>query len=274
MKLLLSSSAAALLITFSGAALAQAPEWTGGYIGAQAGYGFKAENDDETVQFDTDLNGSFGDTVRTGAGANAFSPGFCEGRATGVAPGAGCEKQDRGFEFGARAGYDMQFGSFVVGVVGEVSRTNVHDAISAFSTTPASYTMERELNALAAARVRGGFALGRTLAYATGGYATGQVDRRFRTTNTANTFTRTSGDDWVDGWQLGGGLEHKVTNDVSLGLEYLLTELEDDGYTVRAGGPVPATNPFVLTNPAGTNFQRTEDDLRIHSVRVTAAYRF
>ncbi|RAK50679.1 porin family protein, partial [Phenylobacterium hankyongense] len=101
----------------------------------------------------------------------------------------------------------------------------------------------------------------------------GQVDRRFRTSNTANSFAATTNDDWVDGWQLGAGLEHKITNDVSLGLEYLLTELEDDGYTVRAGGPVPATNPFVLTNPAGTNFQRTEDDLKIHAVRVTAAYR-
>jgi len=72
---------------------------------------------------------------------------------------------------------------------------------------------------------------------------------------------------------LGGGVEHKITNDVSLGLEYLYTRLDDDNYAVRAAGG-PAGGPFTSTNGSGTDFQRTSDEFNIHSVRFTAAYRF
>jgi opacity protein-like surface antigen len=83
-----------------------------------------------------------------------------------------------------------------------------------------------------------------------------------------------SGDDQADGYQVGGGVEHKVTDQVSLGLEYLYTKLQDDGFRVRAAGPAPATNPFILGNAAGTDFRRSEEDFGVHQVRVTASYRF
>ena len=71
----------------SPAALAQASGCSGPYPGVGTGYSFKS--DDEIVVFDTDRDGVFDDTVRTGAGANAFSPGFCEGAAMGPSPGSG-----------------------------------------------------------------------------------------------------------------------------------------------------------------------------------------
>jgi outer membrane immunogenic protein len=53
-----------------------------------------------------------------------------------------------------------------------------------------------------------------------------------------------------------------------------MTSLDDkDEYTVRAQGPAPATNPFILTNAAGTDLRRA-DQFRFHSLRVTAGYRF
>ena len=75
---------AALLATaLASPALAQdSGDWTGFYIGGHVGYAFQPNDDDETILFDTDLDGNFGDTVRTSAGANAFSPGFCGGAAT------------------------------------------------------------------------------------------------------------------------------------------------------------------------------------------------
>ncbi|MDP1875645.1 outer membrane protein [Phenylobacterium sp.] len=277
MKTMLCAAAAIGALTAASAAQAQsASDWTGPYVGGVVGYGWQAENDDdnETVVFDTNLDGTYGDTVRTGTGANAFSPGFCSGGTYQPTPASACGGNDDGPEFGVRAGYDWQFGNIVAGVLGEAVRTDVKNSVTAFSTTPASYTMSRELDGLLAARVRVGYAVGNSLPYITGGYAGGAMQRHFSTTNTANTFTETSdSNEWVDGWQLGGGVEHKITSDLSLGLEYLYTRLEDEGYTVRASGG-PAGGPFTSVNGAGTDFQRTNDEFNVHSVRMAATYRF
>lgn len=69
-------------------AFAQDVNWTGFYIGGHVGYGFQPNDDDETILFDTNLDGVFGDTVRTTTGANAFSTGFCGGAATSSANSA------------------------------------------------------------------------------------------------------------------------------------------------------------------------------------------
>ncbi len=53
-----------------------------------------------------------------------------------------------------------------------------------------------------------------------------------------------------------------------------MTSLDDkDEYTVRVQGPAPATNPFILTNAAGTDLRRS-DQFDFHTARLTAAYRF
>ncbi|HEX8375725.1 MAG TPA: hypothetical protein VF606_11160, partial [Geminicoccaceae bacterium] len=82
------------------AANAQPADWTGGYVGVQLGYNLQPRDRNETILFDTDLNGSFGENVNTAVGANAFSPGFCGGSASGTGPSAGC-RGDRDRPFGA-----------------------------------------------------------------------------------------------------------------------------------------------------------------------------
>lgn len=256
-------------------ALAQAgDDWTGAYVGGHIGYGFGRDKGGETILFDKDLNGSFNDTINTSAGANAFSPGFCGGSANTSLPTGGCGKDDDGVDYGIRAGYDWQLASgMVLGVVGELSKPDVLDSVAAFSTTPAFYTMSREVDSLLALRGRAGFAVDRYLPYVTAGYARGKVDSGFSTSNTANTFVR-RGDDSADGYQLGGGVETRIGTNWSVGAEYLYTSLKDDGFRVRAQGPAPATNPFILTNASGADFARSNDKFQIHSLRVTAAYRF
>ena len=101
-------------------ALAQSSDdWTGGYIGGFVGQVMDPDDGSDRFLFDTDLDGRFGDTVRTGAGADAFSPGSCNGVARGATPAAGCEGNSGGADWGIRGGYDWQFGNWVVGVVGE-----------------------------------------------------------------------------------------------------------------------------------------------------------
>lgn len=255
-------------------ALAQTADWSGLYVGGTLGSSDAAGNSGETLIFDTNRDGVFNDTVNTAAPANAFSPGFCGGTPNGTAPAAGCNGTDAEFSYSARVGYDWQFGPFVLGLVGEASKSEVGDAVTGFSTTPASYTFQRQLDYTLAARVRAGYAFDRFLVYGTGGYAKAEVDRSFSTSNTANSFTP-SGDDSISGYQVGGGFEWMFSDNMSLGLEYLRTSLDDDDYVVDVGpGTAPPTNPFLLVNPAGTFMKRSEDKFEYDTVSLTAAWRF
>jgi len=249
----------------------------GAYVGGRIGYAFVPNSGGETVLFDRNLDGQFGDTVTTAAGANAFSPGFCGGAATGTGPGTGCSKDKDGVEFAAHAGYDFQFdGGFVLGLVGDYGTQRGRDAVAAFSTTPAFYTLTRRLRDTYSLRARAGYtADDMTLFYATGGVAWGRVRNSFATSNTANGFT-TTGNDTARGYRLGAGVERKIGPSLSLGVQYLFTQLKDDDFRVRAGnsGTTPATNPFLLGNPAGTDFARSEDKLKVNSVAATVSFRF
>lgn len=276
MKLSIALAAGTIVAgVFSTPALAQndTASWTGPYVGGHLGYSFQNDDDSETVLFDTNLDGDFGDTVTTAAGANAFSPGFCGGRALGGRPDAGCGDDRDGTDWAAHAGFDYQLGSIVVGVVGEYGRNNITDSVAAFSTTPASYTLTRRLRDNAALRARAGVALGDTLIYGTGGIAWGKIRNSFATTNVANTFTNTGNEDaW--GYRAGGGVEQRVAPNFSIGLQYLYTSLKDDDFRVRAQGPAPAANPFIRTNASGTDFARSGDRFNSHSAHVTASFRF
>lgn len=272
MKTAPAAAASALALLLLPAAPA-AQTWTGPYVGGSIGYATPKENDNETILFDKSLDGSFGDTVTTLAGANAFSPGFCDGAASGMTPGAGCGEDDEGLALGVHAGYDQQFGNLILGGVVEFSNAEISDSVSAFSTTPASYTMTRELDSLLSARVRLGYAAGAFLPYVTAGVARGQVSHSFATTNVVNTFPQSS-DDSASGYQVGLGLDAQVSPRVTVGLEYLRTSLEDDSHRVRAAGPAPSANPFILTNPAGTDFRRSEDKFEFGALRLKASFRF
>lgn len=273
MRLSLITGGASALALLACPALAQDTDWTGPYLGVHAGAGFQSGDDDETILFDTDLDGDFDDPVNTAGGANAFSPGFCGGSANANSPAGGCEDDDEDWEFGVRAGYDWRLGQIVVGGLVEASHFSATDSVSAFSTTPASYTMTRELNWMAAARARAGVPIGRFMPYVTAGAAWADVERNFATTNGVNTFVQRD-DDSVWGWQLGAGGEFRVTDRFSLGLEYLSTSLNDGDFRVRAQGPAPATNPFILVNASGTDFAREDDDFDVQSLRLTASMRF
>lgn len=252
-----------------------APNWSGMYVGGSLGYGFMANGDNETLLFDRDLNGTFGDTVTTAAGANAFSPGFCNGKPNGNSAAAGCdEDDDGGIDVGVRLGYDWQSGSFVYGALLEAAYVDIEDNVTGFSTTPAAYKFVRDLNFLGAARLRAGFTTGDFLIYATGGAAYGDIQHTFATTNGVNSFTPGK-DDGQWGYQIGGGAEMKLNANMSLGVEYLFTSLNDDEYAVAVGpGTAPATNPFLLGNPAGTDMIRSEDKLELHQVRAVLNYHF
>jgi len=277
---------AILTVAFAGGAaalsptaIAQTADWSGFYVGGTAGYSLLSDAE-ETVVFDTDRDGVFDDTVRTGLGADAFSPGLCGGGAQGRTRANGCRtSDDNNVNAAIRGGYDWQFGQWVVGAVGKYNVVRIGDDVSAFSTTPASYTFTVNLKGVAAVRGRAGYAWDNSLLYATGGMAWGQIDHSFTTTNTANSFKPSGGED-VDGYQIGAGYEVQLDNAGMmgagwyLGVEYLWTMLDEDDYQVLVGpGSAPPTNPFLIVNPTGTDMRRTNDSFEFGSLPLTLSWR-
>lgn len=281
---------AAATIAATTPALAQdaAPSWTGFYAGGKVGYSWQPKDGDERLDFDTNRDGRFGDTVRTATGANAFSPGFCGGAGFVSTPFNGCGSDIDALTYSGMIGFDYQLpdlagGGVVVGLVAEYGNANVNDSVTGFSTTPANYVLTRSLRGAGAVRARAGYALGDTLVYGTGGLAYGKVRTRFGTTNNANAFVDPDGKDaransykddrW--GYTFGGGVEQRVSRHFSIGALYGFTSLKDGSYRLSVErGAAPANNPFLLVNAGGTELRRSHSRFVRHDVTVTAAYRF
>ncbi|MDQ3074740.1 MAG: outer membrane beta-barrel protein [Pseudomonadota bacterium] len=269
-----------VILALAGASLAApaaaqtVPNWTGFYVGGRIGYVSTPLDSKATVQFDKDLNGQFGDTVTTAAGANAFSPGFCNGDPRSSAAVDGCKTNHDGLDYAVHAGADYQFGRIVVGGLVEYGKSDVESSVTAFSTTPANYYLSREMRGTFGARARVGLDLQGTLPYVTAGVVRAKVRSDFTSSNTANGFATQDSNNKATGYRLGGGFEKRF-GPVSLGALYLFTSVKDDDFRVNVTrGTGPATNPFVLTNPAGTQFRRSDDRFKTHAANVTMAYRF
>lgn len=265
------------LLASAAPAYAQDKEFSGPYVGASLGHSFQGGDNNETIQFDRNLDGTFGDTVVTAdpGAPNAFAPGFCGGSSV-TAANTGCRDDRDGTQYAARVGWDFQSGNMVFGVVGDIGKNQISDSVTGFTATD-SYTLTRSVDWNAGLRLRAGYAVGgRTLVYATGGGAYAKLDHGFATTNAVNSFAETGKKDaW--GWAAGGGIEQKIGSNFSIGVEYLYTRYNDDDYSVRAGAltapATPATNPFLL-GAAGTDMRRSDTRFDHHGVRATAAFRF
>ncbi|KQZ71911.1 hypothetical protein ASE06_21355 [Sphingopyxis sp. Root214] len=248
-------------------------DFNGPYISIGGGGTLQGSDRGETLVFDTNRDGVYGDQVTTSGGTNAFSPGFCNGAATGTA-NLGCRNDKDGPEFFGRIGLDQRMGNFVVGALLEGGRSVARDSVSGFSTTPASYTMSREADYQGSLRVRAGYTPGGgALFYVTGGPAYARLDNKFVTSNTVNSFAD-NGKTHAWGYAAGGGAELMLTNKIAVGLEYLYSDVKDNDYRVNVGpGTAPPTNPFLL-NGGGTDIQRSGSHFRTHSVRGSISYRF
>lgn len=265
MKTILLAATAALLTSTAFAAdavliepapiaeVAPVGDWTGFYAGVQLGGAFGS--DDGFFALDSNLDGSFGDDI----------PAFTN--ETG--------EFDNGFIGGVHAGYDWQFGNMVAGGLVDISAADIGDSQTGRSGTPADYTIVRELDYLATVRGRLGYAFSdRFLGYVTGGVAFGDVEESF-VSNTAAIVSTRGGDGTDLGYAVGGGVEAKVTERVSLGFEYLYTNLGSSDYTVNLSG-APGTGPgnAFSTIAASTDARADDADFDFHTVQMKLSYRF
>ncbi len=266
--------AAAVVAMAAPAAAQTAPNWTGFYVGGRVGYVATPLDTGSRVLFDRNLDGQFGDIVTTASGANAFLPGFCNGDPRSAVARDGCETDDDGLDYAVHAGADYQFGQIVVGGLVEYGRSKGENSVTAFSSTPANYYLSREMRGTFGVRARLGVDLQGTLPYVTAGIVRAKVRSEFETSNTANAFATRNSSDNKNGYRVGGGFETRV-GPLALGALYLFTNVKDDDFRIDVTrGTSPATNPFVLGNPNGTQFRRSDDRFKTHSASLTASYRF
>jgi outer membrane immunogenic protein len=255
--------------------VAPAFNWTGPYIGVNAGGGWENTRTDysyssvaapappgfEDVFGPGGLAGYTGGTAVGNAIDAGYLPTSLGNRSTGV------------FIAGGQVGYNYQFNQFVIGAetdfdwVNDGVRTTDYSApANGIVTNNAS--SKAGLRWLGTARVRLGFAFDRALIFATGGLAYGQVSTAgYSSTYDGSNTDLFSGDASGTrvGFAVGGGVEYAFTNNLSAKLEYLYYDLGTANFAVSPANSVAAGEGIFING-----HQKYDGNI----VRVGLNYRF
>ena len=130
-----------------------------------------------------------------------------------------------GFVGGGHLGYNIQSGTLVYGIETDLEFADIDGAgLGSFG----NLTHDTQVNWLGSLRGRLGFAMDRTLVYATGGLAYGDVEITKGFPGGGN-FASTGETRY--GWTLGAGLEHAFSSSMTMRLEYRYTDLGSDSFT-------------------------------------------
>lgn len=224
-------------------------DWTGFYVGANAGYSVGREPTTAT------------------AVEPASTPPIVRHETFALAPA--------GALAGVQLGYNKQFGNVVLGVEGDWQWTGQRDTACVFDCTfNFSLTEQQRLQWFGTARARAGYALDHWLWYATGGVAWGRVhESQALQENVTVVIPPVSAAGAASaattnvGWVLGAGVETAIGGNWTAKLEYLHMDLGK------------ATNAFTVILPGllGPPFAFTpiiSSEIRDNIIRAGLNYRF
>lgn len=141
------------------------------------------------------------------------------------------------YSAGVRAGYNRQFGAFVLG-----AEADVGNMLGSATEIGNGGTLKQTWNG--GARVRAGVAMDRTLVYGLVGYNY----MKFQAGGTV-----TSGNKWRGGYEVGAGIEYAVLKNISIGLEYDYSRF--DNVTSVIGGATKKNSFGDHSVRAGVNFR-------------------
>ena len=237
--------------------------WTGFYVGLNAGGGWGHSNDPTSATFNptTGYFSAAGTTAVNSAGAQSTNTS--------------------GFTGGLQAGYNWQWANIVAGIEadfdyfgqkGSSSTSGVYPSAPSFSFTINS---SASTNWLFTARPRLGMVVANNwLFYGTGGLAVTQVKANWSFTDNCNigvvctvlafappTSASTSASATKAGWVVGGGVESALPGKLSLGVEYLYVNF----------GSISATNSNFISGASGGGLTQAFNhsaDLTANIVRV------
>jgi outer membrane immunogenic protein len=215
-KLFLASIAAAALYSAPATAISPSYNWTGCYIGVNAG-------------------GLWGQST-------------FRDEPLGVLNGISLDGNPNGFLGGGQIGCDYQGPSnWLIGVQGDFDWTNVHER-DHFSSGPVGETVDSKIDWFASATARLGYASGPWLVYGKGGAA--WIRNRLHDFGGVVILGFDySGHATLSGWTAGGGIEYAFAPNWSMSLEY---DYYDFGTkTVTLSGTASA---FGVTNPSSEPF--------------------
>ena len=242
-KILLAGSALIAALSFASAAqaadIAPAPayDWTGFYLGANAGGAWS--NTD--VNQDVYINGT---------------------RVPGAAGlGNSLNGNDTAFTAGGILGYNYQMDKIVLGAEADFNYLGFSES-NKNNIDPVSYAKtDFQADWYGTVRGRLGFAIDNVLIYGTGGLAYGNVSTDGKLVLGPYEW-QGSNDNTKWGWTVGGGAEYGIDN-WSLGLEYLYVDLGSDSYKSNT-----------VDVPPGPAYFKGDANYAFSTVRATVKYRF
>ena len=207
-----------------------APDWTGFYLGVNAGGGWA----------NADIDFSF----------------------AGV-PFAAIDNSLRGALGGVQAGYNWQSGAILFGVEVDAQLSGVQGRITApcppgfCGPPPLAASYGQEVSWFGTARGRIGYAMPTWLAYGTAGFAYGRLETNASASAGGLTATFNSAEDRT-GWTVGGGIEVAFAPRWSAKLEYLYVDFGDRTVNWAPAPLPPITDTAHLTMNvvrAGVNYR-------------------
>lgn len=174
-----------------------------------------------------------------------------------------------GFTGGGQIGYNYQVDRWLFGIEADTSYIGLrqgHSVTAPFPVGTGSFTMGNEVSTdwMVTVRPRVGYAVDRTLFYATGGLALTEL-------NFASSFADTTGHSALAGlsktkagWTAGAGIEHALTNNWSAKIEYLYSDF----------GKTSVSAPVTTATGATAGVVTRDVDLKINTVRGGLNYHF
>jgi outer membrane immunogenic protein len=133
-----------------------------------------------------------------------------------------------GFIGGGQIGYNWQHGNFVFGLEGDISGLSGRASADVTDGNGYGITYSSKIRWLSTVRGRFGLAVGDTMAYMTAGVAFGGV-RNSVAFEDGDTFSRSK---TKTGWTVGGGVEHMISRNWTVGLEGLFVDLGNSSVDV------------------------------------------
>jgi len=259
------------------APVAAAFSWNGCYIGANGGWV------GQRVGYDTSPAGAYTNAAGFLAPPNAAATGLLAGD---FATAQHSYRADgNGGTIGGQIGCNMQFGSLVLGVEGDLNWANATSSVNAafapFPSANPAFTISQENESLSTrldwfstVRARGGIAIDHWLLFGTGGLAIGHfrssTNIAYGTNGTSPVFAGSfhTGESTVTrlGLAVGGGVEYAVNANWSVKAEYLFMSFGGFSYASPLIAPAAAVG-------AGYSWTTTVTP-REHIFRVGLNYRF
>ena len=219
--------AADLPLKAPGGPVAAPYNWTGFYLGGNAGYGW---------------GGSTGNTIVVLSDPTGLFTGYTGFRYPNLSP--------NGAIGGGQIGYNWQFNSFVLGIEGDIdgilNKSRGNNVIVVPTVGPVAVAGHGGGNWVSTLAARFGWAVDRTLFYGKVGYGWANGSGSATVTNlTTGQFYGIGGDGTRSGWLVGGGIEYAFAPNWTVKGEYnYLNTGKSRTFFVPATGPFLAGDVF------------------------------